>query len=585
MASTTSLFTGLSGLLANSRRLEVIGNNISNVNTTAFKSSRMLFAPMFSKNFGLGTVPGASTGGTNPAQVGTGALMSSIQRSFQNGAVAATGIQTDVAIEGGGFFIVNQGDQQFFTRNGQFQFNANNDLVTATGDYVQGYLVNDNFELVEGELSNINIPLGSLTIAEQTESVTLAGNMNADGDVAMNGSVFDFAALTQGGGTPIDGTELLTNYDPPGAFAVGDEITISGAERGGKVLPDATFTVTAASTTNDFMDFMMEALGVVPNGGFIAGQPTGGADPGGYTIDPATGVITLNGNWGELNDLDLDATHFSVVDGTGAPKGNPFDPAKTQSADGESVRHTFVVYDSLGTPRNIDITMVYSHADDTGTYWRPFVHSADDTDVALHLEQGDRSTGGHSDTIPLLHFDNSGKLDPATTTLNVELDLDMTGAGDPMNFQLDFAADGNEVTALTDQAGSSNIIATFQDGSPMGVLSDFSVGEDGLITGRFDNGLTRTVGQVVLANFRNPGGLIDEGGGRFSVGPNSGAAVIAEPQTFGTGRLIGGALEQSNTELSEEFINMIMTSTGYSASSRVITTSDELLQQLLLIGR
>ena len=133
MASTTALFTGLSGLISNSRRLDVIGNNISNVNTTAFKSNRMQFTPTFSRNFSLGTAPGASTGGTNPGQVGLGVTVAGTQRNFNNGAIGATGVATDVATEGDGFFIVDVAGTRHFTRAGNFVRNPANELVSQSG--------------------------------------------------------------------------------------------------------------------------------------------------------------------------------------------------------------------------------------------------------------------------------------------------------------------------------------------------------------------------------------------------------------------------------------------------------------------
>ena len=106
-----------------------------------------------------------------------------------------------------------------------------------------------------------------------------------------------------------------------------------------------------------------------------------------------------------------------------------------------------------------------------------------------------------------------------------------------------------------------------------------------MISGSFTNGLTRTIGQVAIAKFSNPEGLVDTGNNLFRPGPNSGSPIITEPLSFGTGRMIGGALELSNVDLSQEFINMILASTGYSAAARVITTTDELLDQLLILGR
>ena len=160
-----------------------------------------------------------------------------------------------------------------------------------------------------------------------------------------------------------------------------------------------------------------------------------------------------------------------------------------------------------------------------------------------------------------------------------------TGASAPLNFELRFATGSDGVTALADTSAQSSIAAVFQDGSALGVLASFSVGEDGVITGGFTNGLTRSIGQIAMAKFTNPGGLVDAGNNLFAVGPNSGTALVTEPLNFGSGRIIGGALELSNVDLSQEFINMILTSTGYSASSRVITTTDQLIQQLLVLGR
>ena len=152
MASTTALFTGLSGLISNSRRLDVIGNNISNVNTTAFKSNRIQFTPTFSRNFSLGSAPSGSTGGTNPGQIGLGVTIAGTQRNFNNGAIGATGVATDVAIEGDGFFIVDVAGSRAFTRSGNFVRNPQNELVTQSGARVMGFSVDEQFNVIEGDL-------------------------------------------------------------------------------------------------------------------------------------------------------------------------------------------------------------------------------------------------------------------------------------------------------------------------------------------------------------------------------------------------------------------------------------------------
>lgn len=583
MASTTAMLTGLSGLSANARRLEVIGNNIANANTTAFKSNRMLFAPTFNRSFSLGTGPSTATGGTNPGQVGLGVTIAGTQRNFTNGAPSVTGVATDMALEGDGFFVVERAGSQYYTRAGAFQRNAQNDLVTISGERLQGYGIDEDFNIVTGRLQTVNIPLGTLTIAEATRNVNFSGNLNADGVVGSQGSIHTFDQLLEGG-VAATSTTLLTALDGAG-INVGDTINISGASRGDKVLPDATLTVSAGMDVNGFMGFLADALGVVDNGGFVSTEPTG-SQPGGVSI--AGGVITLEGNIGTLSDIDLQSTFISIEDSTGTSEGSPFSVAKTQDANGESVRTSFVVYDSLGAEVEVDVTMALALADNNGTYWRAFLHSADDTDTALHLEAGARN-GSFTTAAPLLQFDNNGVL-ASSSSVAIELDRFNTGATDPLSVNLSFASDGangigGQVTALANSGGHSSLAAVYQDGSPIGTLSSFSVGDDGVITGGFTNGLTRSIGQIAVASFTNQEGLVDIGNNLFRVGPNSGTPLITTPLNFGTGRIVGGALELSNVDLSAEFINMILTSTGYSASSRVITTADQLIQQLLTVGR
>src|SRR5215212_6386160 len=127
MALTSALFTGLSGLNVNQTKLQVVGNNIANVNTVAFKSSRALFKPQFYVTEGSGSSPDDNFGGTNPNQRGLGAQIASIEKDFTQGSVETTGKDTDMAIDGDGFFVV-QGTEQKFTRDGSFSLNSANQL-------------------------------------------------------------------------------------------------------------------------------------------------------------------------------------------------------------------------------------------------------------------------------------------------------------------------------------------------------------------------------------------------------------------------------------------------------------------------
>jgi len=584
MASTTALFTGLSGLNAHARDLDVIGNNIANVNTTAFKSSRLMFQSQFSRTLHEGSEPGTTTGGTNPSQIGLGVAIGGVQRDFRQGSVNATGDQRDMAIEGDGFFVVDRGEDRFFTRAGAFRQNEDNELVTISGERLQGFGVDESFNLAVGQLGAIAIPLGSLTLAQATTEAQLTGNLNAAGSVATRGASIGLMGTDTAGLGLIAGASVLPTppnvletssllveiEDPqqPGSgtalFADGQTLELSGASKGGKVLPTASLAIAATTTVQELLDFLDQALGLAGD----AGANPNGATPG-VSLDATSGVLTITGNTGTVNDLDVATENLRLLDAGGSSLGSPLVAEKDGAADGESVRTTFVAFDSLGTALSVDLSMVLESASDDGTSWRWFAESADDTDLDLSVGTG------------LLGFDNFGQL-ASGSPASVSIDRAGTGAQTPLSVALEFG-EGGGVSALADL--ESQIASPFQDGAPIGTLTSYSVGSDGLITGVFTNGLTRTLGQVALATFANAEGLVDAGNSLFTVGTNSGAPVIGAPQSLGAGRVVSGALELSNVDLGQEFIDLIQASTGYSASSRVIRTADELMQQLLVLGR
>ena len=573
MASTTALFTGLSGLMSNSRRLDVIGNNIANVNTTAYKSNRMTFSPTFSRNFSLGTAPSDATGGTNPGQVGLGVSVSGTQRNFNNGAIGVTGVATDLAIEGDGFFIVNQAGSQYYTRSGSFIRNPENGLVTQSGAKVMGYGVDEQFNIVEGNLVDLNIPVGTMTLAEQTRNVVFNGNLNASGEVGTTGSIHESRVFyTDALGTP--GTEVTgaTNLNTPifvsdgaGGFVQAFDgsatsITVSGVEKGGKDLGTAVFDIEAGTTFDDYISFLDEYMG-------LDSSAIGASSDLGGSVAMVNGAIVVTGNEGTVQQLDIETGDFTA-NGTGL--GNPLVMTKTGDATGESVQTSFVVYDSLGTPLTIDLSFVLQGTTPSGgTTWEFVAESSDNDATDRLLALGE------------VNFDTNGRFVSASNqSFSIER---ANGAVNPLTVNMDFDSGTDAVSSFTDSA--SNLAAVFQDGSPIGTLGSFSIGEDGVVSGSFTNGLTRTIGQVALAKFSNSAGLVDVGDNLFGSGPNSGTPLIASPREFGTGRVVGGALELSNVDLSQEFINMILASTGYSAASRVITTTDELITQLLALGR
>ena len=194
MGLTSSLFAGLSGMQTNEFRMDIIGDNIANVNTYAFKSSRATFQNQFLNTFSFGTAPTGVSGGTNPLQVGTGSMVGGVDRDFSGGAPETTGRKSDMAILGRGMFILeNANGSQVYTRDGSFQFNAQNYLMSSDGNFLMGYGVDQDFNIIEGSLSRLQIPLQDIITAEVTTAASFVGNLDAgdDGqDVELVRSVF-----------------------------------------------------------------------------------------------------------------------------------------------------------------------------------------------------------------------------------------------------------------------------------------------------------------------------------------------------------------------------------------------------------
>ncbi|HPY77756.1 MAG TPA: flagellar hook-basal body complex protein, partial [Anaerohalosphaeraceae bacterium] len=250
MGLTSSLFAGLSGMKTNEYRMDVIGNNIANVNTTAFKSSRVTFQTQFSQTFNFGSAPSGQIGGTNPMQVGTGSMVGVVNRDFTGGSPETTGNKTDLAIQGQGMFILTKSDgSQVFTRDGNFQFNAENYLLSADGYFLQGYGVDSEFNIVEGALSNLRIPVGEVTTASTTSFAQFSGDLNAEGEVGALCPVLTSSTthvFTNGlGGAAADSSTALTDlYDgTTRLFYTDNVITLAEANKGGANLPAEEFVV------------------------------------------------------------------------------------------------------------------------------------------------------------------------------------------------------------------------------------------------------------------------------------------------------------------------------------------------------
>ncbi|MEN1679816.1 MAG: flagellar hook-basal body complex protein [Planctomycetota bacterium] len=359
-------------------------------------------------------------------------------------------------------------------------------------------------------------------------------------------------------------------------------LTFTG-EKDGVALPPKSLAITGDpdnpqstdTTVSELLAFMEEALGIDSE---ITGTSDGDQPASGVTID-SNGQIVITSNLGEENAINVPLTAFQLqpADSTSTNTlGITF--TETQPADGPGTTTEITVYDSLGLPLSVRITTVLEQPDDptgTSTFYRWFATSGDNQPI-----NGSSTVVGDG----LLQFDSNGDL------VNVNQDRiaifrNDTASESPLEVQLDFGL----IKSLgeTDAQGEATSSLNFasQDGFPPGVLTDFIITDDGLVQGQFSNGTQRTVGQIVMARFANNSGLQQVGDSLFNIGVNSGEPILGEPGEDGIGTLTAGAVELSNTDIGQNLIELILASTQYRGGARVITTTQELLDELLALQR
>lgn len=402
-----SMYAGVSGLKAHQTRMDVIGNNIANVNTAGFKASRVTFKEMLSQTLSGAKAPQGNRGGMNPQQVGLGVSLGSIDTNLVQGNLQSTGLGTDLAIQGNGFFVVNNGTQNFYTRAGALTLDENGNLVNASNGYImQGWMATNGIINTNSPLTGIRIPIGDTMAPQASTEAVFAGNLNA-------------------------------------------------------------------------------------------------ADPEDWTA-----TIDIYDSQGEKHTLTLN-----------------FNPTKTHNE------------------------------------WK-WTASIDGASLS-------RKTG-------TIIFSGDGKVDTVKgDTFNINFN---NGTDQITGFRLD-------LSAVTQMAGDNTLDGLYADGYSMGSLESFSIDNAGVITGSYSNGLTKAIGQIAVANFSNAGGLTRVGDTLFAESQNSGIAQIGAAGTAGRGKISAGTLEMSNVDLAEQFTDMITTQRGFQANSRIISTTDEMLQDLVNLKR
>lgn len=455
-----SLFSGVSGLKVHQTKMDVIGNNIANVNTTGYKSSRATFAEVFSQTISGASAPNADTGraGVNPRQIGLGASIASIDKNMTEGAANRTDIATDLKIEGDAFFIVGDASGKYFTRDGSFSLDLDGTLATSSGMNVYGWNVNADGEIIKGQVEPIKImtPENLYNKPVPTKSVKFSGNLyTADGlkNPPIERDIYFYDTLGNKFMLPLEFTYTNTGE------SAGANTWKVGVKK----------NLNPSNPTDTVEKFYMYMNGDMKNPIEVKAN-MGGTDGGGAgTLDNLATII--------------------------------FDP-ETGKLTKESPSEFKFQLDALTTPVNSEFS---------------------------------------------------------------EITVDLSGL-----------TQFNQLTT----AKASN------DGMEPGNLIDYSIGEDGIVTGKYSNGSSKTFGQISVATFSNPAGLQKKGNNLFISTPNSGEFDgIGQDPTAGGGKLNAGTLEMSNVDLSSEFTDMITTQRGFQANSKIITTSDEMLQELVNLKR
>jgi flagellar hook protein FlgE len=432
-----SLSSAVTGLRNQQIKMDVIGNNVANVNTVAFKAARVTFKEGFSQLVAAASRATDTTGGVDALQIGLGSQIGSIDNMFTQGNLETTGNKTDLAIQGDSFFVLKHGAETAYTRAGNFQVDGTGALVS--GD--NGFLVQGRMA-VNGKLSDtltsISLPLGQNTPASATTKVTLSGNLDASAP-----------AFDKGTATTLD------------------------------------------------------------------------------ALDPAQTALPQNA-----------------------------DSYKNMS---------ITVFDTLGTKH--DLKMVMWKVDTDKWDWKMDKSGMDITSAGITEVRG---------THPIT-FKPDGTVDTSSSFVPPEIKFSPNSGADDVDVKIDL---GNGVNGLSQFAGTSSAVMRDQDGFTNGQLQSYTIDSTGTIVGSFTNGVTQTLGQIALADFNNPSGLLSTGANTYSTTANSGNAVVGYAGEASTSSIDSGALEMSNVDLAQEFTDMIVAQRGFQANSRVITTSDQMLQDL-----
>lgn len=565
-----SLYSGVAGLKTHQTRMDVIGNNIANVNTTAYKSSSMTFSELMSQTTQKASGANATTGvgGTNAKQIGLGVKAGAINTAITTqGSAQSTGNPFDIMITGDNFFVVSNGSENFFTRDGSFYVDgAGNLAMTSTGYNVMGWGVDE---------TTGNIKQDTVTALR----IMSAANMTYPPEATTKANI----------------SGILDENDKDVTSANGKTVNLNFFDaRGYSYTAKFTFKQSGGDKTNEYS---MELNKILDSTG--AEIDISKLEFGNRSQQKMETKVTLNtdaykwdGKVLKTKDGTTDVANLADIFNKDGSLITPADDAAAQKQQ-----------EALDA-----IAKAYGYEGSTDEFLNLYITSTVDKDKQLTIQDllGNMMADKTPDVLPadgsaitmegryfegttVVFNKDTGKLESvggSTTNLNVNAAFSALGG----NFS-DVTIDLSECTNY-DNKGTSTIGATSGDldglgtGRRLGDMIGVFIQKDGMIYASYDNGMTKLLGQIATAAFANASGLEKEGDNLYSATLNSGEFDgIGVDITAGGGYMSPGQLEMSNVDLSSEFTEMITTQRGFQANSRIITVSDTLLEELTNLKR
>ncbi|WP_026767769.1 flagellar hook protein FlgE [Selenomonas ruminantium] len=519
-----SMYSGVSGVKGHQTRMDVVGNNIANVNTTGFKSGRVTFADTLSQTTANASAPTGNLGGTNPKQIGLGVGVSTIDTLFTDGAVQSTGKNTDLCLSGNGLFVVKNGSETYYTRNGAFEFDeSGNYVMPGNGMKVQGWMGTDGVVSTSGAVTDISIQIGKAMAAKATEKTTYSYNLKSNPPVVTQYS-FKYTDTTTT--PPTTKTSTSTNSgDYVGASAT-QPVTVTFSDGTKTTYTSGVYTVGRSLPVTTSFNFY-DSLG---------------------SVHTAT-VLLEKADVGTLQYLD---TNGNTV-------------TKTGTAWSVLLGSTDTVTEADGSKTT------YSLGGDTLTFDEDGVlreATSFSTPTALNRDTYDATTLSYTPTAV-------STTSAATISLTASVSAP-NGSTRPQSIVLDYST----VTSYAD----INTINATPDGNAAGTLKSISIDSSGVITGVYTNSVIQPEAQVAIAQFSNAAGLTKTGSSLYQTSNNSGTPNVKGASDLGCS-ITPSALEMSNVDIANEFSDMIITQRGFQSNSKVITVSDEMLETMINMKR